>query len=89
MLCDCKRADSAAVSLAVDRFRREFERWLGPRIEPAFRAFQTASEGELEELSDADKALALEFGAAYQAALTEGLAGLSDHEGAYFELRVT
>lgn len=89
MLRDSTHADSTAVSLAVDRFRREFDRWLGARVESAFTAFQVASETGLEELSEGEKSLALEFGAAYQAAQAEGLGGLSDPDKAYFDVQLT
>lgn len=89
MLRDSTHADSTAVSLAVDRFRREFDRWLGSRVESAFTAFQLASDAGIEALSEGEKSLALEFGAAYQAAQAEGLGRLSDKVKAYFEIQLT
>lgn len=53
MLRDSTHADSTAASLAVDRFRREFDRWLGTRVESAFTAFQLASEAVLKHCQKA------------------------------------
>lgn len=87
MLRDCNQADSAAVSIAVDRFRRELDRWLGSRIERAFLAFQRACDSTADDLAEADIALAIEFGAAYQAAHTAGLAGITEPGNAHFDIQ--
>ena len=87
MLHDCDHADSAAISLAVHRFRHELDRWLGSRTERAFLAFQRACDSTTDELPEADVTLAIEFGAAYQAAHTAGLTGITDPGNARFEIQ--
>jgi hypothetical protein len=87
-LIDFPDAPADVVASAESRFRRELDKLLGDRVEPALKAFENASESSADELTKDELALAAAWGKAYDAAKTAGFRALGEADEAYFEIRI-
>ena len=87
-LIDFPDAPADAIATAESRFRRELDKLLGDRVEPALKAFENASESSADELTKDELALAATWAKAFDAAKTAGFRALGEAAEAYFEVRL-
>ena len=89
-LCDFPVLPVNARMDAEVRYSKALERVLGnaDAVAAAYAAWCSAAEGEDSDADPADKAQALRWVKAVDAARQAGFRGLSEDEGAYFEVRL-
>ena len=89
-LCDFPGLPTPARLEAEARYGKALEKSLGSSesVVAAYGAWCYAAEGDGSDADEEDKALALRWVKAVDAARQAGFRGLSEDEGAYFEVRL-
>lgn len=88
-LCEPPATDIEIVLAALMCFRRVLKARLGARMDDALRAHRRACGPCVHGLTQAEKSLAEDYQAAYEAARTAGFLLLGAPRGAYFHVMLT